>query len=79
MPTSRSPIAMRRRPGPQSLFRDKIRAPVSITLTAAHHLKVRRAMRRVGLTRADVLGLLIHLHADALSQEDVRRVADGRS
>ena len=50
-----------------SLFRGKIRAPVSITLTRAHHAKVRKAMRRLGLTRADLLGLLIERYADVVT------------
>lgn len=51
-------------PGKASLFRKKVRAPVSITLTREHHQKVRRNMRRLGLTRADFLGLLIEKYAD---------------
>ena len=54
-------------PGKASLFRGKVRAPVSITLTKEHHAKVRRAMRRLGLTRADLLGLLIDRYADVVS------------
>lgn len=53
-------------PGQVSLFRGKVRAPVSITLTPEHHLKVRRAMRRLGLTRADLIGLLIEKYADTV-------------
>jgi hypothetical protein len=53
-------------PGKPSLFRNKVRAPVSITLTREHHAKVRKAMRRLGLTRADLLGLLIEKHADTV-------------
>jgi hypothetical protein len=52
--------------GPLSLFRNKIRAPVSITLTARHHRMVNAAMARLGLTRADLLGLLIEKHADVV-------------
>jgi hypothetical protein len=53
-------------PGQVSLFRGKVRAPVSITLTPDHHLKVRRNMRRLGLTRADLIGLLIEKFADTV-------------
>jgi hypothetical protein len=52
--------------GRTSLFRDKIRKPVSLTLTAQHHRKVRMAQRRLGLTRADVIGLLIDRYADVV-------------
>jgi hypothetical protein len=52
--------------GQKSLFRGKIRAPVSITLTKEHHAKVKKAMRRLGLTRADLLALLIHRYADVV-------------
>ncbi|MDO8795382.1 MAG: hypothetical protein Q7J25_12255 [Vicinamibacterales bacterium] len=51
-------------PGQKSLFRDKVRAPVSITLTREHHRKAKIAMRRLGLTRADLIGLLIDQYAD---------------
>jgi hypothetical protein len=50
------------------LFRGKVRAPVSLTLTPAHHAKIRRAMRRLGLSRADVIGLLIEKHAASLKR-----------
>lgn len=56
-----------RLPGKASLFRGKVRAPVSITLTKEHHAKVRRAMRRLGLTRADLLALLIDRYADVVT------------
>ncbi len=54
-------------PGKASLFRNKVRAPVSLTLTKAHHAKVRRAMRRLGLTRADTIALLIDRYADVVT------------
>ena len=54
-------------PGKASLFRNKVRAPVSITLTKEHHAKVRRAMRRLGLTRADTIALLIERYADVVT------------
>lgn len=56
--------------GPVSLFRGKIRAPVSITLTPEHHYKVDRNMRRLGLTRADLIGLLIEKYADDVQRDD---------
>jgi len=51
-------------PGPVSLFRGKVRKPVSLTLTPEHHVKVNRAMERLKLSRADVIALLIDKHAD---------------
>lgn len=49
------------------MFRGKVRAPVSLTLTPAHHAKVQQAMKRLGLTRADVIALLIDRHAETVS------------
>ena len=57
----------RPRMGRRALFRDKLRQPVvTITLTAAHHAKVRRAMKRLELTRADVFALLVETYADVV-------------
>ena len=55
------------RPGPVSLFRNKVRAPVTLTLTREHHSKVNAAMQRLKLTRADVLALLIEKYADTVT------------
>jgi hypothetical protein len=55
-------------PGPVSLFRGKVRKPVTLTLIAEHHIKVNRAMRRLRLSRADVIGLLIEKHADTVKE-----------
>ena len=60
-----SPVRL---PGKASLFRHKVRAPVSITLTREHHAKVRKSMKRLGLTRADLIGLLIEKHADTVKR-----------
>jgi len=51
-------------PGAVSLFRGKVRAPVSLTLTPEHHEKVRRATQRMNITRADLIALLIDRYAD---------------
>jgi len=40
---------------------------MSITLTKEHHVKARRAMRRLGLTRADLIALLIERYADVVT------------
>ena len=56
-------------PGQVSLFRGKVRAPVSLTLTPEHHLKVEKNMARLGLTRADFIGLLIEKYADTVRLE----------
>lgn len=57
----------KKRPGPVSLFRGKRRNPVSLTLTPEHHKKVETNMRRLGVTRADLLALLIEKHADSVT------------
>ena len=59
-------------PGPVSIFRRKIRKPVTLTLTPEHHVKVNAAMERLGLSRADVIALLIHRYADTIKREDMR-------
>ena len=76
------PMKKSSRPGPRSMFRDKIRKPVSLTLTAAHHAKVLRNTDRLGLTRADLIALLIDKYADGVTKEsrdayaDLRRAVD---
>ena len=45
-----------------ALFRQKVRVPVSITLTARHHRIVNEGVKRTGLSRADFIGLLIEVH-----------------
>lgn len=59
-------MSKRALPGPDALFRRKIRQPVSITLTRRHHQKLKAAMERLDLSRSDVVGLLIDLHADSV-------------
>lgn len=56
--------------GQKSLFRGKVRAPVNLTLTPAHHEKLREAMKRLGLTRADLIALLIERHADTVTLDE---------
>jgi hypothetical protein len=53
--------------GASSLFRNKIRRPVSITLTPEHHVMIRRAALRLGLTRSDCIGLLIDRFAETVT------------
>jgi hypothetical protein len=48
------------------LFRRKVRQPISVTLTKRHHAKLKAAMQRLNLSRSDVIGLLIDVHADGL-------------
>jgi hypothetical protein len=52
--------------GPPALFRRKVRKPVTLTLTRKHHAKLKAAMERLDLSRSDVIGLLIDVHADSL-------------
>jgi hypothetical protein len=59
--------------GRTALFRGKIRKPVCLTLTAAHHAKLREASARLGLTRADVVALLVEKFADTVDTEDLHR------
>ncbi len=62
--TTRSKTSMT---GKASLFRNKVRTPVSLTLTKEHHMKVGRAMKRLGLSRADLIALLVDRYADTVS------------
>ena len=55
--------------GPVSLFRGKVRKPVSITLTPGHHDLVKTNTARLSLTRSDFIGLLIEKHADTVTIE----------
>jgi len=51
-----------------TLYPGKIRTDVvSITLTADLHKKVNKAMRRLGLTRADVIALLIDKFSESVT------------
>ena len=50
--------------GPVALFRNKVRMPVSITLTERHHRIVRDGMKRTGLSRSDFIGLLIEEYGE---------------
>ena len=61
--------AKKKRLGPPSPFRGKVRKPVSVTLTPEHHRKLTKAMRRVGLSRADLIALLIDKHADTVTKD----------
>jgi hypothetical protein len=63
-----TPVARPKMTGPVSIFRGKTRAPVSITLTPEHHAKARAAMLRLGMTRADLIGLLIEKYADSVER-----------
>ena len=68
MPNGGKAIEERKMPGAASLFRGKVRnSPVTVTLTPDHHTKVKRNMRRLGLTRADLIALLIDKHADTVT------------
>jgi len=59
-------------PGPVSLFRRKVRKPVTLTLTPEHHVKVNAAMRRLKISRADVIAVLIEQHADTVEISGMR-------
>ena len=59
------------RPGPRALFRGKIRAPVSITLTPDHHMMVNAATVRLDLSRADLIGLLVEKYASTVTTDGI--------
>ena len=55
--------------GPKSLFRGKLRhLVVTATFTEEHHRILRRTCRRLGLSRSDVLGLLIENYGDVVER-----------
>ena len=58
--------------GPTALFRGKVRAPVTITLTPRHHALVNAAMARLDLSRADLIGLLIEKYASTVTTDVIR-------
>jgi hypothetical protein len=58
-------------PGPKALFRRKRRAPVTITLTPDHHMLVNAAKVRLGLSRADLIGLLIEKYASTVTTDGI--------
>lgn len=59
----------KKRRGPPSLFSGKLRKPVTLTLTPEHHRKVRTNVQRLGLTRADLIGLLIDKYANTVTKD----------
>jgi hypothetical protein len=69
------------KPGPVSLFRGKVRKPVSLTLTPEHHDKVKDRRRKLGCTRSDLIALLIEKYADTVTlmatpHDDYKRLAN---
>ena len=53
--------------GPASLFRRKLREkPVSVTFSQRHHRLLKDAQERLGLSRSDVLGLLVECFASSV-------------
>lgn len=53
-----------RRSGPVTLFPGKVRdAPITFTAQTEQHQKLAQAVERLGITKADVLCLLIEKHA----------------
>ena len=43
---------------------------MTLTLTPAHHLKVGKNKERLGITRADLIGLLIEKYADTVTLDE---------
>jgi hypothetical protein len=65
--------------GRRSLFRGKRRAPVSLTLTPAHHARIKSNLERLGLpSRADFIGLLIEKYADFVTAFPTRTKEEPR-
>lgn len=62
--------------GRASLFRGKVRAPVSLTLTPHHHDVVNRNKLRLGLTRSDFIALLIDRYADVVELDSIEHLED---
>lgn len=57
-----------KRSGPATLYPGKVRdAPITFTAQEDQHTKLTRATKRLGITRADVLCLLIDQHADTVA------------
>jgi hypothetical protein len=56
------------RTGPKSLFRGKGRVPISVKLTDEHLEACARNVARLGLTRSDLIALLIERHADTVTR-----------
>ena len=52
--------------GPHSLFRGKQRMPISVKLTQEHLAACARNAARLGVTRSDLIALLIERHADTV-------------
>jgi len=61
------------RKGWNSLFEDKVRRPVSVTLTKGQHRAIKAAAKRLRITRNDAFGLLVELYADLLTMVDTGR------
>lgn len=55
--------------GPATMFRGKVPKPVTLTLTQAHHVKVKRNTQRLDLSRADLISLLIDKFADTVTTD----------
>lgn len=58
--------------GTQALYRPKNKLATSVALTPDTTDKLAKAQIRTGLSRSDVLCLLIDMHADRLTIVDVR-------
>jgi hypothetical protein len=64
--------------GRVSLFRGKVRGrTMSVTLTPRHWALLDAAAERLVLTRADVIGLLLHKYAATVSLPNSARVEEG--
>lgn len=54
------PAAPVRLSGPRSIYRHKVRSPVSLTLTQEGHVKLTAELARTGYSRSDYFEKLLH-------------------
>jgi hypothetical protein len=54
--------------GPHSLFRGKQRMPISVKLTQQHLDACARNAARLGVTRSDLIALLVERYADTVAR-----------
>jgi hypothetical protein len=62
------------RPGPRSIYRSRAGAPFSVRLVPDLETKLKRASKRLKLSKADVVKRLIDLHASTLTHPDADRL-----
>ena len=56
------PAKVSRLSGPRSIYRHKVRSPISLTFTAAGHVKMLQELDRTGYSRSDYFEKLLTEH-----------------